>query len=225
MSLILPEGWRDVLAAEPTKPYFGELDKFVVEQREHFTVFPAANDVFNALKATPYENVKVLLLGQDPYHGAGQAHGLSFSVQKGVAKPPSLVNMFKELKNDLGCPTPDHGNLMGWAEQGVLLLNAVLTVRQGEANSHKDKGWEKFTDAVIEKLNERETPVVFLLWGSYAQKKVKLITNPQHTILKMVHPSPLSAHNGFFGSKPYSQVNAALQAKGITPIDWCVPNV
>jgi len=225
MSLILPEGWREVLAAERTKPYFDELTKFVAEQRAAHTVFPEEKDVFNALKTTPYEKVKVLLLGQDPYHGKGQAHGLSFSVQQGVSKPPSLVNMFKELKDDLGCPTPNHGSLLSWAEQGVLLLNAVLTVRQARANSHKDRGWEKFTDAVIAALNERETPVVFLLWGSYAGKKTKLITNERHAILKMVHPSPLSAHNGFFGSKPYSQVNVALESAGQPPIDWCLPNV
>lgn len=222
MSLIIPEGWRDVLAAEPTKAYWEPLMKFVAEQREQFTVFPAENDVFNALQATPYEKVKVLLLGQDPYHGLGQAHGLSFSVQHNVSKPPSLVNMFKELKADLGCPTPKHGNLMDWAKQGVLLLNAVLTVRQAEPNSHKDKGWEKFTDAVISALNARKEPVVFLLWGSYAQKKTKLITNERHKVLKMVHPSPLSAANGFFGSKPYSQVNVALAEMGQTPIDWCI---
>ena len=225
MSLEIPEGWREVLKEEQIKPYWAKLESFVEEERATQKIFPPEDAVFNALKTTSYADVKVLLLGQDPYHDIGQAHGLSFSVLPGIKSPPSLVNIYKELKSDLGCTIPNNGYLITWATQGVLLLNAVLTVQAHTPNSHKDKGWEKFTDAIIQKLNERESPCVFLLWGAYAQKKTALITSPQHTILKMVHPSPLSAKNGFFGSKPFSQVNEALEKMGKTSIDWQIPNL
>ena len=180
------------------------------------------HDIFNALKYTPYENVKVVILGQDPYHEPGQAHGLCFSVKKGVPKPPSLVNIFKELEADLGIAPPSHGCLTDWAAQGVLLLNTVLTVRRGQANSHKGKGWEIFTDRVIELLNEREKPIVFILWGANAKSKREIITNPNHIIITGAHPSPLSAHNGFFGGRYFSRTNAYLTEKGEMPIDWMI---
>lgn len=179
--------------------------------------------MFEALQITPYEKVKIVILGQDPYHGPNQAHGLSFSVQPGVKVPPSLQNIYKELQNDLGISPVNHGYLVPWAEQGVLLLNTVLTVRQGQAYSHQGKGWEQLTDKVIEKLNERQDPVVFILWGKPAQKKISMIDTSKHVIIKSVHPSPLSAHRGFFGSKPFSQANNALVALGKTPIDWQLP--
>jgi uracil-DNA glycosylase len=219
----LPADWRKVLADEFTNPYFQQLVEFVNEQRAKHVVFPPEADVFNAFKATPFARVKVLLLGQDPYHGKGQAHGMCFSVLPGVRTPPSLVNMFKELHDDLGCKIPNHGNLEAWARQGVLLLNAVLTVRQSEPNSHKNQGWETFTDAVIKALNEREKPVVFALWGAYAQKKEKLVTHDRHRIVKSAHPSPMSAAK-FFGSKPFSAINEALQEVGQEPIDWQIPD-
>ncbi len=182
-------------------------------------------DIFNALEYTSYENTKVVILGQDPYHGPNQAHGLSFSVQPGIKTPPSLLNMYKELRDEYGYDIPNNGYLVKWAEQGVLLLNTVLTVRQGEANSHKGKGWEHFTDRVIELLNEREKPVIFILWGRHAQAKKKLITNTKHHIIESVHPSPLSARRGFFGSKPYSKVNTILANMGEREIDWEIPNL
>jgi uracil-DNA glycosylase len=219
----LPANWRKILADEFDKPYFQELVEFVNEQRASHTVYPPEEDVFNAFKATPFDKVKVLLLGQDPYHGAGQAHGMCFSVRPGVRPPPSLVNMFRELHDDLGCKIPNHGCLQAWADHGVMLLNAVLTVRAGEPNSHKDKGWEKFTDAVIKALNARSKPVVFALWGAYAQKKAKLVTNEQHRIQKTAHPSPLSAAK-FLGSRPYSAINEALKEAGQEPLDWCIPD-
>jgi uracil-DNA glycosylase len=219
----LPKDWRSVLAEEFDKPYFKKLQEFVDEQREHHKVYPPPDEVFSAFKAAPFNKVKVLLLGQDPYHGAGQAHGMCFSVKPGVRPPPSLVNMFQELHDDLGCKIPNHGNLQAWADRGVMLLNAVLTVRAGEPNSHKSQGWEKFTDAVIRALNDREKPVVFVLWGGYAQKKERLITNPQHRIVKAAHPSPLSMAK-FMGSKPYSAINKALEEVGQEPIDWQIPD-
>jgi uracil-DNA glycosylase len=219
----LPANWRKILADEFAKPYFAKLLAFVNEQRENHVVYPPEEDVFNAFKATPFEQVKALLLGQDPYHGKGQAHGMCFSVKPGVRPPPSLVNMFQELRDDLGCKIPNHGCLQAWAERGVLLLNAVLTVREREPNSHKGQGWETFTDAVIKALNGRDTPVVFVLWGAYAQKKAKLVTNDRHRVLKAAHPSPLSATK-FFGSKPYSAVNRALEELGREPIDWQIPD-
>ena len=216
----LPESWKPALEGELQKPYIAKLEAFLEGERSSQTVFPPPEAVFRALELTPLEDVRVLILGQDPYHGPGQAHGLSFSVQKGVRTPPSLLNMFKELNADLGIPRAKHGFLEGWAQQGVLLLNSVLTVRQGEPNSHKAKGWEKFTDAVISALNEKQTGVIFVLWGAYAQKKKALITGQKHLILESVHPSPLSADRGFFGSKPFSKINLALENAGQTPIDW-----
>jgi uracil-DNA glycosylase len=219
----LPADWRKVLADEFDKPYFKELCAFVDKERAEHTIYPPPEDVFNAFKATPYRKVKVLLLGQDPYHGPGQAHGMCFSVRPGVRPPPSLVNMFRELHNDLGCKVPNHGNLQTWAERGVMLLNAVLTVRASQPNSHKDHGWEQFTDAVIKVLDARKKPVVFALWGAYAQKKAKLIAGEQHRIVKAAHPSPLSAAK-FLGSKPYSAINRALEEVGEEPIDWQIPD-
>jgi uracil-DNA glycosylase len=216
----IPEGWARVLADEVEKPHFAELQSFLKSERARGEVCPAACDVYSALRLTPFENVKVVLMGQDPYHGAGQAHGLAFSVRAGVKPPPSLVNMFKELKSDLGIDRRSNGCLEGWARQGVLLLNAVLTVRGGEANSHKSRGWEKFTDAIIAQVNARSDPSVFVLWGANAQKKKCLIDPNRHVIIESVHPSPLSAHNGFFGSRPFSKINAALRAFGKTEIDW-----
>jgi len=219
----LPESWQSALEAEFAAPYFHTLKDFLVEERAQQTVFPPAADVFNALRFTPLENVKVLILGQDPYHGAGQAHGLSFSVRPGVRIPPSLQNIYKELATDLpGFTPPRHGDLRSWAEQGVLLLNAVLTVRQAEPNSHAGKGWEAFTDAVIRAVNAKPERVVFILWGAYARKKAKLITGKQHTIIESAHPSPLSVTK-FMGTRPFSQTNAALEAAGETPIDWQLP--
>ncbi len=207
----LPPSWQAVLADEFKKPYFKDLQQFVADERKKHTVYPPEEEVFNAFKYTPDDKAKVLLLGQDPYHGEGQAHGLCFSVRPGVKPPPSLMNMFKELHNDLGCKVPNNGCLVPWAKQGVMLLNAVLTVRAHEANSHKDKGWETFTDAVIRVLAAREKPMVFLLWGAYAQKKKKLIDAERDVILTAAHPSPLSASK-FFGSKPFSAANRAAIA-------------
>lgn len=224
MRVQLPADWKAVLADELKKPYFQELKEFVTEERAKHKVFPPESDVFNAFTLTPYERVKVLLLGQDPYHDDGQAHGLCFSVRPGVKPPPSLVNIFKELHNDLGCKFPNNGYLTPWAEQGVMLLNAVLTVRAHKPNSHKDHGWETFTDAVIRALNARRRPSVFLLWGAYAQKKIKLIDTERHRIVTAAHPSPLSAKK-FFGSKPFSAVNRALKELGETPIDWQLPDL
>jgi uracil-DNA glycosylase len=220
----IPESWRDVLAPEFDKPYFKKLKQFVTEERSKHTVFPPEEDVFNALKYTPFDDMKVLLLGQDPYHDVGQAHGLCFSVRPGVKPPPSLVNMFKELKDDLGCRIPNNGYLVPWAEQGVLLLNAVLTVRAHEPASHANKGWETFTDAIIKAASARDDPMVFVLWGGYAQKKEKLIDGSKHTILKAAHPSPLSAKK-FLGSRPFSAINDALEKMGKDPIDWQIPNI
>ena len=218
--LELPDSWKPILGAELEKPYFEKLREFLLEERQNHIVFPPSGQEFAALEATPYESVKVFILGQDPYHGPKQAHGMAFSVQPGVKAPPSLENIFKELQNELGVPTPKDGYLMPWAKQGVLLLNAVLTVRRGEANSHKGQGWEKFTDAVISAVSAKEDKVVFVLWGAYAQKKEKLIDTQKHAVLKSAHPSPLSAHNGFWNSRPFSQVNAILKEAGRGEIDW-----
>ena len=212
--------WDSILTGEFDKEYYKELRKFLVSEYRTTTIYPDMHDIFNALKYTPYENVKVVILGQDPYHEPGQAHGLCFSVKKGVPKPPSLVNIFKELEADLGIAPPSHGCLTDWAAQGVLLLNTVLTVRRGQANSHKGKGWEIFTDRVIELLNEREKPIVFILWGANAKSKREIITNPNHIIITGAHPSPLSAHNGFFGCRYFWRANAYLTEKGEMPIDW-----
>lgn len=214
--------WKQILEEERTKPYFQELTAFLDKEYEEQTIYPARADIGSALRATPFDEVKVVILGQDPYHGPGQAHGMSFSVKPGVKVPPSLRNMFKELANDLGCPVPTIGYLESWAKQGVLLLNTVLTVRAGVANSHKGMGWEIFTDTVIQKLSEREKPIIFVLWGRPAQSKKKLIDTTKHVILESVHPSPLSASRGFFGSKPYSKINAQLQEWGEKPIDFCL---
>jgi uracil-DNA glycosylase len=221
----LPPSWQKVLADEFNQSYFAKLEEFVAAEREQHDVFPPETDVYNAFKFTPYDKVKVLLLGQDPYHDDGQAHGLSFSVRPGVPAPPSLKNIFKELHDDVGAKVPNNGCLEPWARQGVMLLNAVLTVRAHSSNSHKGKGWEKFTDAVIHKVGEKKDRVVFLLWGAYAQKKAALIDEGVHTVIKSAHPSPLSARSGFFGSKPFSKINAALSAAGRGTIDWQIPDV
>lgn len=214
--------WQEILRSEIEKPYFTDLMDFVKKEYEEKAIYPPKEDVFNAFNHTPFEKVKVVILGQDPYHGPGQAHGLSFSVKPGVKHPPSLRNMLKELKEDLGCEIPKDGTLTKWADQGVLLLNTVLTVREGEANSHKGKGWETFTDAVIRKLSEREKPIVFVLWGKPAQKKKQLIDTDRHAVIESAHPSPLSAKRGFFGSRPYSAINEKLMEFGEKPIDFCL---
>ena len=219
---VLPESWRGVLAEEVGEPYFQQLAEYVAAERAEHQVFPPRGEVFSALEATPYHGVKVLLLGQDPYHDDNQAHGMCFSVKRGVKVPPSLRNVYKELGTDLGVPAPDHGNLQAWADQGVLLLNAVLTVRAHEANSHKGKGWEVFTDAVIRAVNDQPEPVVFVLWGNYAKKKLPLIDTTRHAVVQGAHPSPLSAKL-FLGSRPFSQVDKALADLGRTPIDWRLP--
>jgi uracil-DNA glycosylase len=225
MQINIPESWHEHLNGEMNKPYFQKLSQFVDAERQQHSVFPPEDDVFNALRYAPYENVNVLLLGQDPYHDDNQAHGLCFSVRPGIKPPPSLVNMFKELRDDLGCRIPNHGYLVPWAEQGILMLNAVLTVRAHTPNSHKNQGWEKFTDAVIRATNEKRDPVIFVLWGGYAQKKVNLIDTTRHVVIQSAHPSPLSARNGFFGSKPYSKINEALRAAGKPEIDWQLPDL
>lgn len=212
--------WDKVLEGEFEKEYYVKLRQFLITEYRSHTIYPPMNDIFNALKSTAYEDVKVLILGQDPYHGPGQAHGMAFSVQKGVKTPPSLVNIYKEIKDDLGYDIPSHGNLQKWADEGVMLLNTCLTVREHQANSHKGKGWEIFTDRIIELLNEREKPVVFILWGANAKSKTKLITGSRHLILTGAHPSPLSAYNGFYGGKYFSKANAFLKANGETPVDW-----
>jgi uracil-DNA glycosylase len=209
---------------ELAEPYFQELQAFLRAERRRYTVYPPAKDVFAAFELTPFDQVRVLLLGQDPYHDKGQAHGLCFSVRHGVKPPPSLANIFKELREDIGCETPDHGCLESWARQGVLMLNTVLTVRAHQAHSHRSKGWETFTDAVIRKVNEKNTPVVFVLWGGPAQKKTRLIDLNRHALIQAAHPSPLSAQRGFFGSKPFSAINRELSKRGQETIDWRVAN-
>ncbi|MBR3296217.1 MAG: uracil-DNA glycosylase [Firmicutes bacterium] len=212
--------WDELLQDEFKKDYYLQLRQFLKNEYSTRTVYPDMYDIFNALKTTPRKKVKAVILGQDPYHEPDQAHGMCFSVKPGVPAPPSLQNIFKELQDDLGCSIPQDGYLMKWAEQGVLLLNTVLTVRAHQANSHKGKGWEIFTDRVIQLVNEKEEPVVFLLWGANARSKKPLITNPVHLILETVHPSPLSAYNGFFGCRHFSKANAFLAGNGIEPIDW-----
>ncbi len=216
----IPESWLPVVGDEQNKPYYEALYRFVGEERRKYAVYPPGQDVFNALRYTPYENVRIMIIGQDPYHEEGQAHGLAFSVRTGVPPPPSLLNIFKELRDDVGFRIPNHGCLIPWAEQGVLLLNAVLTVRAHQANSHQGKGWETFTDMVIRAVNRKASRVVFLLWGAYAQRKAELIDSARHTVLKAPHPSPLSADRGFFGCRHFSKANAALQADGMKAIDW-----
>ncbi|MEM1000564.1 MAG: uracil-DNA glycosylase [Bacteroidota bacterium] len=219
----IEESWKAALADEFNKPYFAVLKAFLVSEKEAGqTIYPPGKYIFNAFDSTPFNDVKVVIIGQDPYHGPGQAHGLCFSVQKGVVTPPSLRNMYKEIKDDLGMPVPSHGYLQHWADQGVLLLNSILTVRAHQAASHRNKGWEEFTDAAIHKLNAERENLVFLLWGGFAKKKSSMINPAKHLILKAAHPSPLSANNGWFGSKHFSQTNAYLEAHGIPPIDWSV---
>lgn len=219
----LKTDWNPVLKGEFDKPYWQELQHFVADERARHKVFPKPEEVFAALHMTPYAEVKVLILGQDPYHGPGQAHGLCFSVCQGIDKPPSLVNIFKELRADLGIEPPNHGCLEAWARQGVLLLNTALTVRAHAANSHQGKGWETFTDQVIRAVNEKTDRVVFILWGANARKKKPLVDTSRHVIIESAHPSPLSAHNGFFGSRPFSRANEALVAAGRQPVDWRIP--
>ncbi|NLJ40535.1 MAG: uracil-DNA glycosylase [Clostridiales bacterium] len=222
---ILKNDWHELLGDEFEKEYYLDLRQFLISEYKTKTIYPDMHDIFNALHYTQYRDVKAVILGQDPYHGPNQAHGLSFSVKPGVPAPPSLQNIFKELNSDMGCYIPDNGYLKKWADNGVMLLNTVLTVRGGQANSHKGKGWEQFTDRVIELLNQREDPVVFILWGRNAQSKESLITESQHYIIKSVHPSPLSAHRGFFGSKPFSKTNDFLSSIGKDPIDWQIENI
>ena len=225
MKEILHNKWNEILKNQFEEEYYKELRKFLVSEYKTTTVYPNMYDIFNALHYTDYDKVKVVILGQDPYHGPNQAHGLSFSVKPGVPAPPSLKNIYKELQSDLGCYIPNNGYLKKWADQGVLLLNTVLTVRGGAANSHKGKGWEKFTDSIIKSLNDRQEPMVFILWGNNAISKKNLITNKNHLILQSVHPSPLSASRGFFGSKPFSKTNEFLISKGLEPIDWQIENM
>ena len=220
MSNILKNGWNDVLGEEFNKDYYKKLRAILINEYNTHTIYPDKYDIFNALHYTDFKDVKVVILGQDPYHGPNQAHGLSFSVKPGIPAPPSLKNIFKELHDDIGCYIPNNGYLKKWADQGVLLLNTVLTVEANKPASHKDFGWEIFTDEVIKKINEKTTPVVFILWGSFARNKKKLITNPIHYIIESPHPSPFSAYSGFFGSKPFSKTNNFLISKGINPINW-----
>ena len=217
---IIEEGWKSVLMEEFQSPYFATLKEFLLEEKKKYTLYPPGRLIFNAFQRTPFEKVKVVILGQDPYHGKGQAHGLCFSVPPGIPKPPSLVNIFKELHSDLGTPVPEHGNLEKWADQGVLLLNATLTVRDSQAGSHQKRGWETFTNRVIELVSQEKSGVVFLLWGRFAQAKESLIDGSKHLVLKSAHPSPLSAYNGFFGSRHFSRTNDYLVQQGKSGIDW-----
>jgi uracil-DNA glycosylase len=212
--------WDNLLQKEFESEYYHNLREFLKEEYKNFTVYPDMYDIFNALKTTDYEDVKAVILGQDPYHGEGQAHGLCFSVKKGITPPPSLKNIFKELHDDLNIPVPNHGFLEGWAKNGVLLLNTVLTVRAAAPNSHKDRGWEALTSKIIKLLDEREKPIVFILWGAPARSKKLLVKNPSHLVLEASHPSPLSAYNGFFGCRHFSKTNAFLAERGAPPIDW-----
>lgn len=212
--------WDEILKDEFQSDYYAQIRETLKQEYASHEIYPPMQDIFNALRYTSYSDVKAVLLGQDPYHGPGQAHGLCFSVRPGVAPPPSLQNIFKELQSDMGLPAPHSGCLIPWAKEGVLMLNTTLTVRRGQANSHSKIGWTKFTDTIIQKFNDHEQPIVFLLWGSNARSKKALITNPNHLILETVHPSPLSAHQGFFGSRHFSQCNEFLMAHGIAPIDW-----
>jgi uracil-DNA glycosylase len=223
MSWELPGAWSRVLGDELRQPYFQQLRRFVDDERQRHDVYPSAEDMFRAFALTPYERVRVLLLGQDPYHDQGQAHGLCFSVPFGVRPPPSLVNIFRELRDDLGCPIPEHGCLAAWARQGVLLLNTVLTVRAHQPNSHRRRGWERFTDAVIGAVNRTPSPVVFMLWGQPARKKATLVDRDRHAVVQAAHPSPLSTHRGFFGSRPFSAANQALERRGCAPVQWQLP--
>lgn len=221
----LGNDWDRLLREAFQKPYYLALRQFLKEEYQTQIIYPPKEDIFNALKATSYADTKVVILGQDPYHGVGQAHGMAFSVNPGIAVPPSLRNIYKELQDSLGYAIPDHGYLMPWAKQGVLLLNTVLTVRAGQPQSHQNKGWEMLTDEIIKLLNQKDETVIFLLWGTPAKKKQVLITNPKHVILTAVHPSPLSAHRGFFGCNHFKQVNEILEKQGREPIDWSLSNL
>lgn len=223
MSIQLEASWLAKLQNEFEQPYMKVLKSFLVEEKKQHAVYPPGNEIFNAFEYTPFDACRVVILGQDPYHGPGQAHGLSFSVRKGVKPPPSLKNIFKELHSDLAIPISEHGELTHWAKQGILLLNTVLTVRHRQANSHKNKGWETFTDAVIRTLNADKSGVVFVLWGKKAQDKASMIDEDKHLILRSAHPSPYAAANGFFGSKPFSRINSYLSSRGDTGIDWQLP--
>jgi len=225
MSVNIGNDWDLLLADQRSLPYYQNLRKNLIKEYKNYTVYPSMYDIFNSLKSVAYKDCKVVILGQDPYHGPNQAHGYAFSVKKGVRTPPSLLNIFKEMHDDIGTFIPNNGNLIKWADQGVLLLNTSLTVRKGEANSHEKLGWEILTDRIIKLLNDREEPMVFILWGKNAQSKEKLITNPNHLIIKSVHPSPLSASRGFFGSKPFSKTNNFLKSVGNEPIDWQIENL
>jgi uracil-DNA glycosylase len=222
--ILLHESWLDRLSDEFAEPYMAELKRFLVGERERGKpIFPKGSNWFRALNLTPLKDVRVVILGQDPYHGPGQAHGLCFSVPDGVQPPPSLVNIYKELESDLGLTRPRHGFLEHWAKQGVLLLNSVLTVEMGRAASHRDRGWERFTDRIVAEVNAKQEPVVFMLWGSYAQRKAGFVDTSRHLVLKAPHPSPLSAHSGFFGCRHFSKANAFLKSRGLKPIDWALP--
>ncbi len=225
MTVFFENDWQTILSDEFQKEYYIELRNQLIKEYKEHRIYPNMYDIFNALHLTAYSDTKAVIIGQDPYHNEGQAHGLCFSVQKDIDIPPSLKNIYKELKDDLGYDIPNHGYLVKWAEQGVLMLNAVLTVRAHKAASHKKLGWEHFTDRIISLLNEKDEPVVFILWGAFAQSKEALITNPKHLIIKSPHPSPLSASRGFFGSKPFSKTNSYLVANGIKPIDWQIDDL
>lgn len=222
---ILKNDWAPLLKSEFKKPYYLKLRKFLIHEYKTRTIYPDMYDIYAALHLTPYHQTKIVIIGQDPYHGPGQAHGLSFSVKPGIQPPPSLQNIFKELKDDVGCRIPNNGYLKKWAEQGILMLNTVLTVREGAPNSHRGIGWEHFTDKVISLLNAREQPVVFILWGRNAQEKKALITSRKHCIIDSPHPSPYSANRGFFGSRPFSRANEFLRQVGFAPIDWQIPDI
>lgn len=223
MGITFQNDWNPSLQEEFKKDYYQKLRLFLIQEYKTRTIYPDMYDIFNAYHYTSYSDTKVCIIGQDPYHGFGQAHGLCFSVKPEVDVPPSLQNIYQELHDDLGCPIPNHGYLKHWSDEGVLLLNAVLTVRAGQAASHKGMGWEQFTDQTIAMLNQREDPVVFILWGAFAQSKAALITNPQHCMIKSPHPSPLSAYRGFFGSRPFSKCNTFLKSIGKEPVDWAIP--
>lgn len=225
MSVEIGNDWDDILKDEWSKDYYINLRKKLINEYRNYTIYPNMFDIFNALKRVSYKDTKVVILGQDPYHGKGQAHGFSFSVKEGVRIPPSLLNIYKELKNDLSLYIPNHGNLEKWSDQGVLLLNSTLTVRAGLANSHKDLGWSILTDNIIKKLNEKDEAIVFILWGKFAQSKEVFLTNPKHLIIKSPHPSPFSANRGFFGSKPFSRTNKFLKENNLKPIDWQIENL
>lgn len=219
------ESWKEALKDEFQKPYFLKLREFLILEKKNYTVYPPGEKIFHAFNSTPFNKVKVVILGQDPYHGPGQAHGLCFSVPMGIKPPPSLINIYKEIKNDLNLPIPSHGNLESWAMQGVLLINATLTVRAGQAGSHQGKGWEEFTTVIIRKLSEEHTNLVFLLWGKYARSKAEIIDKTKHHVLEAPHPSPLSAHSGFFGSGHFSKTNEILGKAGKEKIDWKIPDL